>query len=187
MKTVCTRLVMLVLLAMAGCVSDTARPEIMPGMLEDVAQSSVRNVLASPTFRRYVVGFRVSHGGRNPVVKVGRIRSDSPIVDTEMLKDGLVRPFLENVAAADTLEISADEGLLRTKSAEPPETCARRRDDPRAADIVLSLDVKSREAKRGNGIMEEFKFELSLDDLRDGKRVWKYSVAKGYVVAKGVF
>ena len=184
MKTMCMRLGVLALLAVAGCVSDTANPEIMPGMIEDVVRSSIRDAHASPTFRRYVEGFRASHGGRIPVVKVGRIRSDAPAADPEILKERLVRPFLANLAAAGLVEISETEGSLsrNPKNDEPSETCARRREIPRAADIVLSVDVKFRETRQERGIVKEHKFELFVDAVRDGRRIWKYSAAKGYIV-----
>ena len=183
------RLGVLVLLAMAGCVSDSGNSDILPNMIKEVAQAAVQGAMKSPPLYRYVERFRASHDGRNPVVKVGMIRSDVPRADEETLKEGLVRPFLMNLVRANLVDVSSHEGLLRTKSAsgEATENATRGDESPRAADIVLGLDVKSSEEKRGDSVFHDIRFELRMDDIRRGKIIWKYSVPKGYACVKGRF
>ena len=175
------RLSLLVLLAMAGCVSDSGKPEILPNMVKDVARVAVRDAMMNPTLRRYVESFRAGHNGRNPVVKVGRIRSDVPLVDAETLKGSLIRPFLADLASADLVEVSSSEGLLRKrpKNDEATEIAVCRTESPRAADIVLALEVKFREEKRDDSVANIFLFELSMADISREKIIWKYAKQYG--------
>ena len=175
------RLGVLVLLAMAGCVSASGNSDILPNMVEEVARAAVRDAMTSPPLRRYVESFRSGHDGRSPMVKVGRIRSDVPRADEEKLKEGLARPFLTNLEGANLVEVSHHEGLLRTRSTsgEATENAVRGDESPRAADIVLGLDVKSSEEKRGGSVFHVIRFELLMDDTRSGKRIWKYSATRG--------
>lgn len=185
MKAMCKRLGVLVLLAMAGCASkpepigggpDVGKPEFPPGMIENVVQSSVEAALVSPEFRRYLMDFRASHNGRNPVVKVGRIDSDAPMGDTETLKTSLIRPFLRHLISAGLVEISDAERPLCEKHAngELGITCTCMAQRPRAADLVLLLEVKFRAEKKGHN---QLRFELSMVDLRNGQMVWLFSKA----------
>jgi len=169
------RLSLLVLLAMAGCVSDSGKPEILPNMVKDVARVAVRDAMMNPTLRRYVESFRAGHNGMNPVVKVGWIRSDVPLADAETLKESLVRPFLADLASADFVEVSSSEGLLRTRPTNDAvtEIVVCRNESPRAADIVLTLNVKFREEKRDDSVANIFLFELSMADISRGKIIWK--------------
>lgn len=194
MKAMCKSLGVLVLLAMAGCAlntepigggPDVGKPEFPPGMLENVVRSSVEAALTSPEFRRYLEDFRASHDGRNPVVKVGRIYSDAPMGDKETLKTRLMRPFLARLMSASLVEISDAERLPCEKHAngEPSITCACMVKHPRAADLVLLLEVRFREEKKGQ---RQLHFELSMVDLRDGQIVWLFSAVKGYIMAKGI-
>ena len=194
MKALCKRLGVLVLLAMAGCVSEPEpvgggpyvnKPEFPPGMIEEVVRSSVEEIVASSAFLSYLEDFRASHDGRNPVVKVGRIYSDAPMGDKETLKTSLIRPFLAHLMSAGLVGVSDVEELPCRNHAiyEPSITCACKVKRPRVADLVLLLEVRFREEKEGQ---RQLYFELSMVDIQDGRIVWLFSVPKRYVMTNDV-
>ena len=152
---------------LAGCtsVSDAAPSSmfIFPsGMIDEVVRGSVRDALVNPMFARYVMKFRAGHGGRNPVVKVGRITTDPPTADTKVFKEFLVSPFLSELHRSDRVEILDAEGSV-------------------VADIVLSLHVKGIEKRERGRTGKEFDFQLSMTDLCNGRIFWKYSKPMGFV------
>ena len=168
-----------------GCVSTgdgpVANSEIPVDMVEPIMREAVMGILANPRFRFYVEKFRASHGGKNPVVKVGGITVDPLVYDMKNLKDHFVRPFLDNLLAAGIAEPSDAEGILR-KSPADYKSVYGNMNKPRAADLKLTLNVNVQKKSDGKMKTVEYTFFLQIFSIKDGALVWQYKKSVGYRV-----